>query len=225
MIVTGLVRLLTGAHHPPPVRAFAAEQSLTVFLLLRAFASGSTAPTGVEAISKGVPAFRRPESRNAAATLTVWACCSRSSSSGSSPGQRLPRRPPPHRARRGEHVLRGLPPAGLDPVTGPLPPGGPPQPGGQARVLERHRVAGPRRRRGAVAVRGQRPPHHPALCDRRVHELHPLPARDGRATGPGSGDRGGDGRPWSTVSGRRRRWSHSSSSASSSSRSGRGRSS
>ena len=71
MIVTGLVRLATGAYHPPPVRAFAAEQPLTVFLLLRAFASGSTALTGVEAISNGVPAFRRPESRNAAATLTV----------------------------------------------------------------------------------------------------------------------------------------------------------
>jgi amino acid transporter len=44
---------------------------LTVFLLLRAFASGCTALTGVEAVSNGVPAFRPPKSRNAAATLTA----------------------------------------------------------------------------------------------------------------------------------------------------------
>jgi len=44
---------------------------LTVFLLLRAFASGCTALTGVEAVSNGVPAFRPPKSRNAAATLLV----------------------------------------------------------------------------------------------------------------------------------------------------------
>ncbi|MGH3979116.1 MAG: APC family permease [Pseudonocardiaceae bacterium] len=41
------------------------------FLLLRAFSSGSAALTGVEAISNGVPAFRKPKSRNAATTLLV----------------------------------------------------------------------------------------------------------------------------------------------------------
>jgi amino acid transporter len=45
--------------------------SLTVFVLLRGFSSGAVALTGVEAISNGVPAFRRNESRNAAITL-VW---------------------------------------------------------------------------------------------------------------------------------------------------------
>jgi amino acid transporter len=40
-----------------------------VFLVLRAFSSGSAALTGVEAISNGVPAFRKPKSRNAATTL------------------------------------------------------------------------------------------------------------------------------------------------------------
>jgi amino acid transporter len=45
--------------------------ALTLLLLLRAFSSGCTALTGVEAISNGVPAFRRPKSRNAAVTLTV----------------------------------------------------------------------------------------------------------------------------------------------------------
>jgi amino acid transporter len=44
---------------------------LTVFLALRAFASGCTALTGVEAISNGVPSFEKPKSRNAATTLTV----------------------------------------------------------------------------------------------------------------------------------------------------------
>jgi amino acid transporter len=44
---------------------------LTVLLALRAFASGCTALTGVEAISNGVPAFRKPKSRNAAITLMI----------------------------------------------------------------------------------------------------------------------------------------------------------
>ena len=42
-----------------------------VFLLLRAFSSGSAALTGVEAISNGVPAFKKPKSRNAATTLLM----------------------------------------------------------------------------------------------------------------------------------------------------------
>ncbi|MEU0270865.1 APC family permease [Streptomyces sp. NPDC006307] len=42
-----------------------------VFLLLRAFSSGCAALTGVEAISNGVPAFRKPKSRNAATTLAL----------------------------------------------------------------------------------------------------------------------------------------------------------
>lgn len=45
--------------------------TLTLFYLLRGFSSGAVALTGVEAISNGVPAFRRPESKNAATTL-VW---------------------------------------------------------------------------------------------------------------------------------------------------------
>jgi amino acid transporter len=46
---------------------------ITVLLLLRAFSSGAVALSGVEAISNGVPAFRPPESRNAATTLTLMA--------------------------------------------------------------------------------------------------------------------------------------------------------
>lgn len=44
---------------------------LTVLLALRAFASGCTALTGVEAISNGIPSFRPPKSRNAATTLAI----------------------------------------------------------------------------------------------------------------------------------------------------------
>jgi amino acid transporter len=43
----------------------------TVFLALRAFASGCTALTGVEAVSNGVPSFQPPKARNAATTLTI----------------------------------------------------------------------------------------------------------------------------------------------------------
>ena len=50
-----------------------ASQPLTLFLVLHAFASGSTALTGIEAISNGVPAFKPPESHNAGRTLIVMA--------------------------------------------------------------------------------------------------------------------------------------------------------
>ena len=45
--------------------------TITLFVLLRAFSSGSTALTGVEAIANGVNAFRRPHGKNAAATLAI----------------------------------------------------------------------------------------------------------------------------------------------------------
>jgi amino acid transporter len=44
---------------------------LSLFILLKGFSSGAVALTGVEAISNGVPAFRRPESKNAAKTLVM----------------------------------------------------------------------------------------------------------------------------------------------------------
>src|SRR6185437_16655698 len=46
-------------------------QPLTTLLLLGAFSNGCAALTGIEAISNGVPAFKKPEAQNAAATL-VW---------------------------------------------------------------------------------------------------------------------------------------------------------
>jgi amino acid transporter len=55
---------------PPPVGGVAIE-SLTIFLLLRSFAAGCTAVTGMEVISNAVKSFRRPESKNAAATMLI----------------------------------------------------------------------------------------------------------------------------------------------------------
>jgi len=77
MIVWGVTRLALGDHlraesasyHVKSVRDFAGFA--LAFLLLRAFSSGSTALTGVEAISNGVPAFRKPKSKNAATTLAL----------------------------------------------------------------------------------------------------------------------------------------------------------
>lgn len=48
-----------------------ASQSMTLLLLLRAYASGNTAVTGVEAISNGIPAFAEPKPKNAAITMAI----------------------------------------------------------------------------------------------------------------------------------------------------------
>ncbi len=74
MLPVGLIRLAT---HGAAVTETAAApvvpavQAVTLVLLLHAFASGCAALTGIEAISNGVPAFRAPQSRNAATTL-LW---------------------------------------------------------------------------------------------------------------------------------------------------------
>jgi amino acid transporter len=79
MVGIGLWRVLLGNVDPVPFdpeRAHGVVEaggSLSLFLLLRGFSSGAVALTGVEAISNGVPAFRRPESRNAATTLASMA--------------------------------------------------------------------------------------------------------------------------------------------------------
>jgi amino acid transporter len=69
----GLFRYLGGSLGsvvaPPPHEAAYATGALTLFLVLRAFASGTTALTGVEAISNGITAFKEPRSSNAGATL------------------------------------------------------------------------------------------------------------------------------------------------------------
>ncbi|MEN2422397.1 APC family permease [Streptomyces rimosus] len=79
MIIWGVVRgMIMGDTMKAPTADFTihAEQGglagfALVFLLLRAFSSGCAALTGVEAISNGVPAFRKPKSKNAATTLAL----------------------------------------------------------------------------------------------------------------------------------------------------------
>ncbi len=70
----GLVRYVTGnlavVQDPPTLYAEAA-QPLSLFLILHAFSSGTTALTGIEAVSNGVTAFKEPRSRNAGITL-LW---------------------------------------------------------------------------------------------------------------------------------------------------------
>ncbi len=69
----GMARFLAGTlgtvPNPPTFEAEGAVHALSLFLILRAFASGTTALTGVEAISNGIPAFREPKSHNAGRTL------------------------------------------------------------------------------------------------------------------------------------------------------------
>jgi amino acid transporter len=69
LVGVGLYRALRGDLEPLPGHAAEASTALTWFLMLRAFSSGCTALTGVEAISNGVPAFKPPESRNASITM------------------------------------------------------------------------------------------------------------------------------------------------------------
>jgi amino acid transporter len=73
LIVVGIWRVASGS--VPPVIAAdpvpSTQQTLTVFLLLTAFSNGCTAMTGVEAVSNGVPAFKPPEAKNAAATMLM----------------------------------------------------------------------------------------------------------------------------------------------------------
>jgi amino acid transporter len=78
MIAIGAYRIVVlGEHHLPPpevVQAAATSAgSVSIFLLLRAFASGAVALTGTEAIATGVPAFKPSEAENAARTLLVMA--------------------------------------------------------------------------------------------------------------------------------------------------------
>src|SRR6266852_2731171 len=75
LIIVGSIKAFVVGHQPL-IGQFAPlpqTEPLTLFLLLRAFATGCSAMTGVEAISNGIPAFQKPETRNAATTLTWMA--------------------------------------------------------------------------------------------------------------------------------------------------------
>jgi amino acid transporter len=79
LIVTGFYRIFVQHVGPIPLDTLSPEaqelaqgtSALAFLMLLRAFSSGAVALSGVEAVSNGVPAFRKPESRNAAATIAI----------------------------------------------------------------------------------------------------------------------------------------------------------
>jgi hypothetical protein len=74
LLIVGMVKAATGTlepAEPPPV--LPVLQPLTLWLVLRAFSAGAVAMSGTEAISNGVPAFKPPEEKNAATTITVMA--------------------------------------------------------------------------------------------------------------------------------------------------------
>ncbi|HEV2577189.1 MAG TPA: APC family permease [Acidobacteriaceae bacterium] len=74
-IGVGAARAVIAHGHPVPVEAPpvmpAATAAISLWLILKVFASGCTAMTGVEAVSNGVAAFREPTRKNAKATLTI----------------------------------------------------------------------------------------------------------------------------------------------------------
>jgi len=74
-IAIGVAKTLAAGGHPTPVtqlpKLTGATEAVGAWLLLRAFASGCTAMTGVEAVSNGVMAFRKPSDKYARLTLTI----------------------------------------------------------------------------------------------------------------------------------------------------------
>ncbi len=79
LIVVGCYRIFVKDLGPIPLENLSAEaqelatgtKALGLMMLLRAFSSGAVALSGVEAVSNGVPSFRKPEARNAAMTLAI----------------------------------------------------------------------------------------------------------------------------------------------------------
>ena len=71
LVIVGTLRSFSSPEAVLPPSSLGETETLTVFLVLRAFAAGCSAVTGMEVISNGVKAFRPPESRNAATTM-VW---------------------------------------------------------------------------------------------------------------------------------------------------------
>ena len=74
MVIIGTFRSLVGSDAATaaiPAQDIGSLEGVTLFLILRSFAAGCSAVTGMEVISNGVKAFRRPESHNAAVTM-IW---------------------------------------------------------------------------------------------------------------------------------------------------------
>jgi amino acid transporter len=71
LIVSGIVKYLSGGVHADIPELGQTVSNISLFLLLKAFCSGCSALTGVEAVSNAIPNFRQPAERNAAMTLVM----------------------------------------------------------------------------------------------------------------------------------------------------------
>ena len=71
VVIAGLIKAASHGFHPIPPAPHRATETLGVLLVLRAFASGATAMTGIEVISNAVPVFRPPQAAHARQTLGV----------------------------------------------------------------------------------------------------------------------------------------------------------
>ena len=71
VVIAGLIKAGSHGFHPAAALPHRATETVGVLLLLRAFASGATAMTGIEVISNAVPVFRPPQARHARQTLSV----------------------------------------------------------------------------------------------------------------------------------------------------------
>ena len=80
LLLVGLYRVFFGSIDHVPFDGHRAEGidefggTLTLFIILKGFSSGAVALSGIEALADGVPAFRKPEAKNAARTLVIMAC-------------------------------------------------------------------------------------------------------------------------------------------------------
>ena len=228
LIGIGLFRYFTGSIEALPPNTEELNEltdngllltGITAMAFLRAFSSGAVALTGIEAISNGVPAFKKPESRNAATTLIVMGVILGSFFLGLSvlanllkptvsenetllsimgsavfgDGTRALLRAAVRHVRhpdpRRQHRVRRLPTRQLDPGQRRLPAPPARQPRRPARVLQRHHR--PRRRGQPADHRVRRPDERPdpAVRRRRVLRVHALPARHGRAPQAAAGAR------------------------------------
>src|SRR5574341_1495256 len=73
LLAGGFFQLLVRGALPPPAAPIPVQEPFSIFLILRAFASGCAALTGIEAVANGVQAFKPPEARNAGITLACMA--------------------------------------------------------------------------------------------------------------------------------------------------------
>ncbi|KJD46998.1 amino acid transporter [Paenibacillus sp. RC254] len=71
LIISGFIHYLAGGAHAAAPQFGATVSNVSLFLLLKAFSSGCSALTGVEAVSNAIPNFRKPAAKNAATTLMM----------------------------------------------------------------------------------------------------------------------------------------------------------